>query len=72
MPLIQPQKFRTLKTGCLKMPHLQIPRLQMAVFQMGITTASGLHDKMTKSQSDEKIITIVRLLEVVKVFCKLV
>ena len=37
MSLIQPLKFRTLKTGCFKMP-----RLQMGVFRMGITVASGL------------------------------
>ena len=36
MSLIQPLKFRTLKTGCFKMPCLQ-----MAVFQTGITVASG-------------------------------
>ena len=35
MRLIQPLKFRTLKTGCFKMPHLQ-----MAVFQTGIMVAS--------------------------------
>ena len=37
MRLIQPLKFRTLKTGCFKMPHLQ-----KAVFQMEVTIASGL------------------------------
>ena len=37
MRLIQPLKFRTLKTGCFKMP-----RLQMGVLQTGITVASGL------------------------------
>ena len=37
MRLIQPLKFRTLKMGCFKMPHLQ-----MAIFQMGIIVASGL------------------------------
>ena len=36
MSLIQPLKFRTLKTECFKMPHLQ-----MVVFQMGVTVASG-------------------------------
>ena len=36
MRLIQPLKFKTLKMGCFKMPHLQ-----MAVFQMGITVAPG-------------------------------
>ena len=39
MRLIQPLKFRTLKTGCFKMP-----RLQTVVFQMGITIASGHSD----------------------------
>ena len=36
MHLIQTLKFRTLKTGCFK-----IPCLQMTVFQTGITVASG-------------------------------
>ena len=36
MCLIQPLKFRTLKTGCFKMP-----RLQTTVVQTGITVASG-------------------------------
>ena len=35
MCLIQPLKFRTLKMGCFKMPHLQ-----MALFQMVATVAS--------------------------------
>ena len=42
MRLIQPLKFRTLKTGYFKMPRLQTPHLQTAVFQMGITVAFGL------------------------------
>ena len=37
MRLIQPLKFRTLEMWCFKMPHLQT-----AVFQTGITVASGL------------------------------
>ena len=41
MGLIQPLKFRTLKTGCFKMLHLQMPRLQMAVFQMGLQLPLG-------------------------------
>ena len=41
MRLIQPLKFRTLKTGCFKMPHLHTPRLQTVIFQTGITVASG-------------------------------
>ena len=36
MSLIQPMKFRTLKMGCFKVPHLQMPHLQMAVFKMGL------------------------------------
>ena len=36
MGLIQPLKFRLLKTGCFK-----IARLQMAVLQTGITVAYG-------------------------------
>ena len=41
MRLIQPLKFRTLKTGCFKTPRLQTPRLQTDVFQTGTTVASG-------------------------------
>ena len=41
MRLIQPLKFRTLKTGCFKMPRLQTPHLQTGVFQTGIRVASG-------------------------------
>ena len=37
MHLIQPLKFRILKTGCFKMP-----RLQMGVFQMVTTVVCGL------------------------------
>ena len=43
MRLIQPLKFRTLKTGCFKMPRLQTHYLQMAIFETGITVASGLY-----------------------------
>ena len=50
MRLIQPLKFRTLKTGCYKIPHLQAPRLQTGVFQTGITVSSGLY-KMMKMDS---------------------
>ena len=39
----QPLKFRTLKMGCFKMPHLQI-----ADFQMGVTVASGHSDLTSK------------------------
>ena len=44
MSLIQLLKFRTLKTGCFKMPRLQMPRLQTpclqtAVFQWGLQLA---------------------------------
>ena len=42
MCLIQPLKFRTLKTGYFEMPRLQMPHLHMAIFQTGITIASGL------------------------------
>ena len=42
MCLIQPLKFRTLKTGCFKMPHLQKPHLQTDICQTGITVTSGL------------------------------
>ena len=48
MRLIQPLKFRTLKTGCFKMPRLQTPRLQTAVFQTLITVASGPYDLKTE------------------------
>ena len=41
MSLIQPLKFRTLKTVCLQMPRLQMPHLQMGVFQVVITVACG-------------------------------
>ena len=49
MHLVQPLKFRTLKTECFKMPQLQTPCLQMAVFQMGITVASELRLLIAKS-----------------------
>ena len=42
MRLIQPLKFRILKTGCFKMPRLQTLRLQTGVFQTVITVASEL------------------------------
>ena len=45
MCLIQPLKFRALKTGCFKMPRLQTPRLQTGVFQTVITVAPGLRKK---------------------------
>ena len=50
MHLIQPLKFRTLKMGCFKMPRLQT-RLQTAVFQMGITVASGLKEKLLSTKN---------------------
>ena len=51
MRLIQPLKFRILKTGCFKMPRLQTPHLQMAVFQTGVTVASGsIHFLNTNQQ----------------------
>ena len=40
MSLIQPLKFRMLKMGCFKMPHLH-----MAIFHMVVTLASGLSQK---------------------------
>ena len=42
MSSIQPLKFRTLKTGCLKMPRFQTPRFQTGVFQTVVTVACGL------------------------------
>ena len=54
MRLIQPLKFRILKTGCFKMPRLQTPRLQMGVFQMVITVASGLCPEATVNPIPDK------------------
>ena len=45
MSLIQPLKFRTMKMGCFKMPHLQ-----MAVFQMVVIIASG--QRLKKAQNN--------------------
>ena len=44
MHLIQPLKFRTLKTGYYEMPRLLTPHLQTTIFQMEITIAFGLKD----------------------------
>ena len=57
MSLIQPLKFRTLKMGCFKMPHLQTAYLQMAFFEMVVIVASGhnqnlfCHQMFTESLS---------------------
>ena len=54
MSLIQPLNFRTLKTGCFKMP-----RLQTAVFQTGITVASGLYQFQMPLEDDISDFVIV-------------
>ena len=41
MSLIQPLKFRTLKTGCFKMPRLQMPHLQTALSKRGLQLPLG-------------------------------
>ena len=48
MSLIQPLKSRTLEMECFKMCHLQTPHLQMAVFQIGVTLASGHTERQKK------------------------
>ena len=60
MSLIEPLKFRTWKTGHLKMPHFETPRLQTAVFQMVITVASELEFVHNRSlQSFRELINLM-------------